>query len=34
VRAQLKPGEVIDRGSGEVRDVIGAGEIRVQRKGP
>ena len=31
VRAPLKPGQVIDRGSGEVRDVIG-GEIRVERK--
>jgi hypothetical protein len=30
-RAGLKPGEVLDRGTGEVRDVIGDGEIRVQR---
>jgi hypothetical protein len=30
-RAGLKPGEVIDRGTGEVRDVIGDGEIRVRR---
>jgi len=31
-RALLKPGEVLDRGSGEVRDVIGDGEIRVPRE--
>jgi hypothetical protein len=30
-RAALKPGEVLDRGTGEVRDVIGDGEIRVRR---
>ena len=30
-RAALKPGEVVDRGTGEVRDVIGEGEIRVRR---
>jgi len=30
-RAGLKPGEVIDRGTGEVRDVIGDGEIRIRR---
>lgn len=30
-RAALRPGEVLDRGTGEVRDVIGDGEIRVQR---
>jgi len=30
-RATLKPGETLDRGTGEVRDVIGDGEIRVQR---
>jgi hypothetical protein len=29
-RAALKPGEVLDRGTGEVRDVIGDGEIRVR----
>jgi hypothetical protein len=29
-RAGLKPGEVLDRGTGEVRDVLGDGEIRVQ----
>jgi hypothetical protein len=32
-RVDLKPGEVLDRGSGEVRDVIGGGEVRVERKG-
>jgi hypothetical protein len=30
-RIPLKPGEVLDRGSGDVRDVIGDGEIRVHR---
>ena len=30
-RANLKPGEVLDRGNGEVRDVIGDGEIRIRR---
>ena len=29
-RTRLKPGESLDRGTGEVRDVIGDGEIRVQ----
>jgi hypothetical protein len=29
-RIGLKPGEVLDRGTGEVRDVIGDGEIRVR----
>lgn len=34
-RARLKPGEVLDRGSGEVRDVLGSqGEIRVRRPAP
>jgi hypothetical protein len=32
-RFGLKPGEVLDRGSGEVRDVIGDGEIRMRRSG-
>ena len=32
VRARLKPGEVLDRGTGEVRDVIGGGEIHVRRR--
>lgn len=32
VRAQLKPGETLDRGTGEVRDVLGtSGEVRVDR---
>jgi hypothetical protein len=30
-RIELKPGESLDRGSGEVRDVIGDGEIRIRR---
>jgi hypothetical protein len=30
-RTALKPGEALDRGTGEVRDVIGGGEIRVRR---
>ncbi|HWI39634.1 MAG TPA: hypothetical protein VNU64_24535 [Burkholderiales bacterium] len=29
-RMRLKPGEALDRGTGEVRDVIGDGDIRVQ----
>ena len=29
-RIGLKPGEVLDRGTGEVRDVIGEGEIKVR----
>lgn len=29
-RAALKPGEELDRGTGEVRDVIGEGEIRIR----
>lgn len=33
-RVGLKPGEVLDRGTGEVRDVIGDGEIRVQPGAP
>jgi hypothetical protein len=28
---ELKPGESLDRGSGEVKDVIGDGEIEVRR---
>ena len=31
-RVRLKPGETLDRGNGEVRDVIGDGEIRVRGK--
>ena len=30
-RRALKPGEVLDRGTGEVRDVLGEGEIRIRR---
>jgi hypothetical protein len=30
-RAALKPGQILDRGTGEVRDVIGNGEIQVRR---
>jgi hypothetical protein len=33
-RVELKPGEVLDRGTGEVRDVIGDGEIKVRRGRP
>jgi hypothetical protein len=33
-RARLRPGETLDRGNGEVRDVLGDGEIRVRRKAP
>jgi hypothetical protein len=29
-RAALKPGQVLDRGSGEVRDALGSGEIKVR----
>lgn len=29
-RVRLKPGEVLDRGTGEVRDVLGDGEIKVR----
>lgn len=29
-RVPLKPGEVVDRGSGEVRDVIGGGRVEVK----
>ncbi len=31
-RIGLKPGEVLDRGTGEVRDVIGDGEIKIRRR--
>jgi hypothetical protein len=31
-RVGLKPGQILDRSSGEVRDVIGDGEIRVKRR--
>ena len=33
-RVGLKPGEVLDRGTGEVRDVIGDGEIKARRGRP
>lgn len=29
-RRELRPGEVLDRSSGQVRDVIGEGEVRVR----
>ncbi|HZS69652.1 MAG TPA: hypothetical protein VFA72_21270 [Burkholderiales bacterium] len=32
-RVRLKPGETLDRGNGEVRDVIGDGEIQVRHRG-
>jgi len=32
-RVRLKPGETLDRGTGEVRDVIGDGDIQVRRRG-
>jgi hypothetical protein len=31
-RATLRPGEAIDRDTGEVRDVLGDGEIRIRRE--
>lgn len=30
-RVGMKPGEVLDRGTGEVRDILGEGEIRIRR---
>jgi hypothetical protein len=33
-RVQLKPGEVLDRDNGDVRDMIGGGEINVRRLTP
>jgi hypothetical protein len=33
-RIQMRPGETLDRGNGEVRDVIGDGEIRIRRAAP
>ena len=33
-RADLRPGETLDRGTGEVSDVLGNGEIRVRRGAP
>lgn len=32
-RVALKPGEVLDLGSGEVRDLLGGGDIEVRRPG-
>jgi hypothetical protein len=32
-RAALRPGEVLDRGTGEVRDDLGDGEIQIRRGG-
>ena len=34
MRVELKPGEVLDRGSGEVRDVIGGGQVQVRPGAP
>ena len=31
-RVRLKPGETLDRGNGEVRDLIGDGDIQVRRR--
>lgn len=31
-RIRLKPGQALDRGSGEVKDVIGDGEIEIRRR--
>ncbi len=31
-RVELKPGETLDRGNGEVRDGIGDGEIKIRRR--
>ena len=33
-RVRLKPGQTLDRGTGEVRDAIGDGEINVRRRAP
>jgi len=30
-RVGMKPGEVLDRGTGELRDVLGEGEIKIRR---
>lgn len=30
---ELKPGQALDRGNGEVKDMIGDGEIRIRRPG-
>ena len=31
-RATLRPGQTLDRGTGEVKDVLGNGEIRIERR--
>ena len=31
-RTGLRPGEALDRGTGEVKDVLGNGEIRIERR--
>jgi hypothetical protein len=31
-RGNLRPGETLDRGTGEVKDVLGNGEIRIERR--
>jgi hypothetical protein len=31
-RGSLRPGETLDRGTGEVKDVLGNGEIRIERR--
>jgi hypothetical protein len=33
-RIQMRPGETLDRGNGEVRDVLGDGEIKIRRSAP
>ena len=33
-RVRLQPGEALDRGNGEVRDLIGDGDIQVRRRAP
>ena len=33
-RVRLRPGEALDRGNGEVHDMLGDGEIRVHRRAP
>jgi hypothetical protein len=33
-RVRLKPGESLDRGNGEVHDVLGDGEIKVRKRAP
>jgi hypothetical protein len=33
-RTALKPGETLDRGTGEVRDVVPEGQVRIERRSP